>query len=106
MTANEIGSVSSGRAGVALRIFVAGLAHETNSFSPLPTSVRNFEQDICYRPGNPLHRGKALAFPGYGDAIRIARARGDEAIEGPCFWTQPSGPPSAVVYQSLRDEIL
>jgi microcystin degradation protein MlrC len=35
------------RQGRQLRVFVAGLSQETNSFSPLPTSLRNFEDTIC-----------------------------------------------------------
>lgn len=89
-----------------LRVFVAGLAHETNSFSPLPTSLRNFEDTICYRPRLGTGRDNALGFPGYGDAIRTTQKRGDVVIEGPCFWTQPSGPASSAVYHQLRDEVL
>jgi microcystin degradation protein MlrC len=89
-----------------LRVFVAGLAHETNSFSPLPTSLRNFEDTICYRPKQGTGRDDALGFPGYGDAIRTTQKRGDVVIEGPCFWTQPSGPASISVYRAMRDEIL
>jgi len=89
-----------------LRIFVAGLAHETNSFSPLPTSIRNFEENICYQPPSTAGRETALAFAGYGDAIAVARAAGDTVIEGPCFWTQPSGPVSAQLYAKLSDAIL
>ncbi|WP_243853731.1 M81 family metallopeptidase [Sphingopyxis panaciterrae] len=89
-----------------LRIFVACLAHETNSFSPLPTSLRSFEDDVCYRPPASRGRDKALAFAGYGNAIAIGRDLGHEMIEGPCFWAQPSGPASASTYTMLRDEIL
>lgn len=89
-----------------LRVFVAGLAHETNSFSPLPTSLGNFEDTIFYRPKQGTGRDDALGFPGYGDAIRTAQKRGDVVIEGPCFWTQPSGPASLAVYHTLRDEVL
>lgn len=89
-----------------LRIFVACMAHETNSFSPLPTSLRSFEDDVCYRPPASQGRDKALAFAGYGDAIAIGRDLGHEMIEGPCFWAQPSGPTSAATYTTLRDEIL
>lgn len=89
-----------------LRVFVAGLAHETNSFSALPTSLRNFEDTICYRPKRGTGRDDALGFPGYGDAIRTTHKRGDVGIEGPCFWTQPSGPASLSVYQAMRDEVL
>ena len=100
-------SVGSAR---ALRIYVAGLSHETNSFSPLPTSLRNFEADLCYRPGDGVNgeagREAALAFPGYGDAITVARECGFDVVEGPCFWTQPSGPVTHALYERLRDEIL
>lgn len=89
-----------------LRMFVACLAHETNSFSPLPTSLRSFQDDVCYRPPATEGRDKALAFAGYGDAIVIGRNLGHEMIEGPCFWAQPSGPASATTYATLRDEIL
>jgi len=88
------------------RVYVAGLSHETNSFSPLPTSLRNFEQDIGYRPGDPAGRERALGFPGYGDAIAVAHERGDIVVEGPCFWTQPSGPMTRALYENLRDEVL
>jgi microcystin degradation protein MlrC len=89
-----------------LRFFVAGLMHETNSFSPLPTSMRSFEADLAYIPPSLVMREEALAFAGYGDAIRVIRARGDEAIEGPCFWTQPSGPSPAPLWARLRAHVL
>ncbi|CAN7614807.1 M81 family metallopeptidase [Phenylobacterium sp. LjRoot164] len=89
-----------------LRVYLAGLAHETNSFSPLPTSLRSFEADLCYRAGDETARAAALVFPGYGDAAAAALARGHHLIEGPCFWTQPSGPVSAALFETLLGEIL
>lgn len=94
------------QSGSPLRVYVAGLAHETNSFSPLPTSLRSFEADLCYRPGDPSGREEALAFPGYGDAISVAQALGCTLIEGPCLWTQPSGPVSGELFGRLRDDLL
>lgn len=97
----------NGRTGPEpLRIYVAGLSHETNSFSPIPTSMRSFESDVCYRPGDEAGRAAALAFPGYGDAVAVARERGFSVVEGPCFWTQPSGPVTRALYEELREEIL
>ncbi|MGD9811623.1 MAG: M81 family metallopeptidase [Sphingobium sp.] len=92
--------------GRPLRVLVAALAHETNSFSPVPTGLHSFQQDGYYLP--PVEQGRegALKAAGYGDAIRIARARGDEVIEGPCLWTQPSAPVSAPLYRQLRDALL
>ena len=34
----------------AVRAFIAGMTHETNSFSPIPTSAENFAAET-YRPG-------------------------------------------------------
>lgn len=48
-----------------LRIFVAGLFHETNSFSPLPTSLRSYQENGWYRPPSAEARNEALAFAGY-----------------------------------------
>lgn len=89
-----------------LTFFIAGLAHETNSFSPLPTSMRSFQVDVCYSPPAVEGRDTALAFAGYGDAIAVARGAGDRVIEGPCFWTQPAGPISAPLYAELSGALL
>ena len=97
--------MSHARQGQQLRVFVAGLAHETNSFSPLPTSLRNFRDTLCYRPKQGTGRDHALGFPGYGDAIRTTQKRGDVVIEGPCFWTQPSGPASMSVDRIARQTV-
>ncbi|BBE32364.1 hypothetical protein SmB9_00220 [Sphingosinicella microcystinivorans] len=89
-----------------LRIFVAGLMHETNGFSPVPTSMGSFEADLAYVPPSDIMRDLALAFAGYGDAIRSIRAAGDEAIKGPCFWAQPSGSISSIVYSHLKSSVI
>lgn len=89
-----------------LRIFVAGLMHETNGFSPIPTSMGSFETDLAYIPPSNTMRELALNFAGYGDAVRAIREAGSEAIEGPCFWAQPSGPISATVYAKLKHIVL
>lgn len=89
-----------------LRIFVAGLFHETNSFSPLPTSLRSYEENGWYRPPSAEARDEALAFAGYGDAIAVIAARGDIAVEGPFAWAQPSGLTLAGAYAALRETLL
>ncbi len=89
-----------------LRVFVGSLSHETNSFSPLPTSLRAFEADILHRAGDEATLAQAMAFPAYGDAVELGVARGHDVVAGLCAWTQPSGPLPRPVYERLRGELL
>ena len=89
-----------------LRVFLGALAHETNSFSPIPTTIRSFEDAQLCRPGNPATLDRVRQFPGYGDVLALAARSGDEIVMGTCAWTQPSGPLARRTYESLRDEIL
>ena len=34
-----------------MRLFTATLATETNTFSPLPTSLQNYKESVFFRPG-------------------------------------------------------
>ena len=89
------------------RIFTAGLGHESNSFSPLPTGIGSFRRHLLWRPGDaPLaYRGMET---GPLDAARaLVRAGGDwQLIEGTLAYATPSAPPSRSAYETLRDEIL
>lgn len=89
-----------------LKVYVGSLSHETNSFSPLPTSLRAFEADILHRQGNAATLAQALTFPAYGDAVEVGEARGHEVVAGLCAWTQPSGPLPRPVYERLRSDLL
>ena len=90
-----------------MHIFLAALAHETNSFSPIPTTLRSFKDGILYRPGDHGHQhADALGFPGYGFLLDVAAEHGDRVTAGLCAWAQPGGPVARAVYESLRDELL
>jgi microcystin degradation protein MlrC len=90
-----------------MHIFLAALAHETNSFSPIPTTLRAFEEGILVRPGDDeARRAGALGFPGYGFLMDVAAEHGDRVTAGLCAWAQPGGPVARAVYESLRDELL
>lgn len=90
-----------------MHIFLAALAHETNSFSPIPTTLRSFEEGILYRPSDGGRgRVEALGFPGYGFLLGVAQEQGDSVTCGLCAWAQPGGPVSGPVYEALRDELL
>lgn len=90
-----------------MHIFLAALAHETNSFSPIPTTLRAFEEGILYRPGDDAAAlAQALDFPGYGFLREVAHEHGDELTLGLCAWAQPGGPVARQAYEGLRDELL
>ncbi|WP_066098162.1 M81 family metallopeptidase [Xanthomonas massiliensis] len=92
--------------GAGMRVYTALLAHETNTFSPLPTSRRSFEDGVLYQPGQAKGRERAHVFPGYGEVLRLVSAQGDTLIEGPAAWAQPAGPLPWPLYEALRDRLL
>lgn len=89
-----------------MRFYVAALAHETNSFSPIPTRLANFEAGLRYRPKIDLEVDPCDVLVGYGDMIRLGRARGHDMVVGPAAWAQPSGLLVREDYEALRDDVL
>jgi microcystin degradation protein MlrC len=89
-----------------MRIFVAGLITETNTFSPWPTGKRGFED-------NGIFRGDAGTSASDAETAVIARiwreraARdGHEIVESILAYAQPAGPTVHADYVAYRDEIL
>ncbi len=87
-----------------MHMFMAGLATETNSFSPIPTGRRAFEDTMVSRtatqdPPNlfsaPLHVWRDMA---EAEEWRIT--------ESLCAFAQPAGPTVQRTYETYRDEIL
>lgn len=87
-----------------MKLFIAGLATETNTFAPIPTGRASFEETFLSRtatrePPNlfsaPLHVWRARA-----------EARGWEVVESLSAFAQPAGTTIGHVYEALRDEIL
>lgn len=88
-----------------MKVFIAGLSTETNSFSPLPTGSLGFAE-------GPVYHGDATRHPlQYATApLHIwrekAEARGWQVIESLSAHAQPAGPTVRAVYEAFRDEIL
>ena len=88
-----------------MKLFIAGLSTETNSFSPMPTGLASFEEA-------GIHHGDATAHPQmYWTApLHIwrekAEALGWDVVESLSAHAQPSGPTVRAVYEGFRDEIL
>ncbi|WP_048648864.1 M81 family metallopeptidase [Nitratireductor soli] len=88
-----------------MRVFVASLATETNTFSPLFVDRTAFEAAFYCPPGTHPQTPTLCSAPVVA-ARRRARADGFTLIEGTATWAEPAGLVSRQAYESLRDEIL
>ena len=96
------------------RIVIAGMLHETNTFSPVPTPLAAFFSRA--RPpaanANPLIAGdEALALyervnVGFGGFLKVARQAGAEVVAPLYANAAPSAPTSARDYDTMADAIL
>ena len=89
-----------------MRFFSATLATETNTFSPLPTSLDAYRESVFFRPGeHPADAPRMCTAPLFVARGR-ASAEGFMLIEGSCFAASPAGTTSQQAYEFMRDEIL
>ncbi len=84
-----------------MRCYVAGVQHESGSFSPIPTSLRSF---TTVRWGVDSFEESHVM--GYGDACDIAADLGMDVIAGPFSNAEPALPCTAEAWQFIRDRIL
>ena len=90
-----------------MRLFVASLATETNTFSPVFTDLRDFHDSFYYPPGQHPDIPSLCSAPFI--ALREFRAQVDfplKITEGTAAWAEPGGIVSGEAYLQLRDEIL
>ena len=75
-----------------MRLFVASLATETNTFSPVFTDLQDFRDNFYFPPGQHPNVPSLCSAPFI--ALREYRDRmGDavETIEGSAAWAEPGG---------------
>jgi microcystin degradation protein MlrC len=88
-----------------MKLFIAGLDTETNTFAPIPTGRRAFADGF-------IAHGDATRQPeNYCSAqLNVWRRRGEErgwaVAESLCAFAEPGGTVVRAVYEELRDEIL
>ncbi|MEA3183681.1 MAG: Metallopeptidase family, partial [Ilumatobacteraceae bacterium] len=70
-----------------MRIYVAGVQHESSSFSPIPTSFRSFDRQVW----SSAQSSECQGF-GYGEACALADDADMQVIAGPFFNAEPSLP--------------
>jgi microcystin degradation protein MlrC len=88
-----------------MRAFAATLATETNTFSPIPTSLASYEAAGLFRAGRHPDQPTLFTAPLWA-ARQRARERGWTVVEGLCAFAQPAGPTVRAAYEALRDELL
>ncbi|MEO8530231.1 MAG: M81 family metallopeptidase [Deltaproteobacteria bacterium] len=87
------------------RIFVAALATETNTFSPIVIDRRAFEDSLYAAPGqHPVTPTLCTAPIPVGR--KVCAEMGWTLIEGTAAWADPAGLVARAAFESLRDEIL
>jgi microcystin degradation protein MlrC len=89
-----------------MRLFSATLATETNTFSPLPTSMEGYKEGVWLRPGEHPDDAPRMCTATLFVARQRAKAEGFTLIEGSCFAASPAGTTNRADYETMRDEIL
>ena len=88
-----------------MKIFIACLGTETNSFAPFPTGRRNFEESRVFH-GDVTRRTPSLFSAPMHVWRRRAEERGWPVVESLFAFAQPAGVTVRAVYEGYRDEIL
>lgn len=88
-----------------MRLFTAALGAETNTFSPIPTSLHSFTEGMLYRPGEHPDEASEMTASLIA-ARRRVKDRGWTVVEGTCAHAHPAGVTTRLAYETLRDEIL
>lgn len=86
-----------------MRVFIAALCTETNTFAPFPTGRTGFEEYGIVRTGSTNGGPMGLALESFR---KLAEADGHEVIESLACFAMPSGVTVRAVYEELRDTIL
>ncbi len=89
-----------------MRLFAATLATETNTFSPLPTSLASYQENVFLRPGEHPADTPLMCTAPLWLARQRAAVEGFTLIEGSCFAASPAGTTNRRDYEAMRDEIL
>ena len=87
------------------RVFIASIATETNTFSPMRTDLQDFH-DSFYAPPGTHPATPTLCSAVYTAARAGAVELGWEIIEGTASWAEPGGVVNQSTWDFLRDQLL
>ncbi|MBM3573899.1 MAG: M81 family metallopeptidase, partial [Alphaproteobacteria bacterium] len=88
-----------------MKVFIACLGTETNTFVPFPTGKRNFESCGVYHGDATRHTPNLFSAPLHAWRQQ-AEARGWQVVESLFAFAEPAGITVRAVYEGYRDEIL
>ncbi|MDH2435032.1 M81 family metallopeptidase [Pokkaliibacter sp. MBI-7] len=88
-----------------MNVFVASLATETNTFSPVYTDIHSFRESFYAAPGEHPDTPTLCSAP-FIACRELIRAEGWSLVEGTATWAEPGGLVNRQTYEQLRDEIL
>ena len=88
-----------------MRVFIACLGTETNTFSSLPTGEQTFGDTALFDGDATRHPPTPFSLPLHIWRAR-AEAEGHAVVEGLCAFAQPAGRTIRRVYEGYRDRIL
>jgi microcystin degradation protein MlrC len=89
-----------------MKLFVAMLATETNTFSPIPTGPNVWRETLLVRRSDPRDQDPPMVLGARGLLGAALEKRGWELAEGLFAFAQPAGPTPRAFYEELRDELL
>src|SRR5258708_13169695 len=89
-----------------MRLFDATIATETNTFSPLPTSIEGYKEGVFVRPGEHPDETPLMCTAPLWFARKRAKAEGFTLVEGSCFAASPAGTTHRPDYDVIRDALL
>ncbi len=88
-----------------MKVFIAGFDTETNTFAPIPTGIRGFEEGFMAH-GDATRQEANYSSVQLHVWRRRAEERGWQVVESLCTYAEPGGTIVRAVYERLRDEIL
>lgn len=88
-----------------MKVFIACLGTETNSFSAMPTGWSTFQETMLHRGDATRHEATTFSQPLHVWR-KATEERQGEVVESLAAFAQPAGPTVRAVYESLRDELL
>ena len=90
---------------MARRFVIAMMKHETNTFSPIRTDWRRFEEWSAYFGADARRAYEGTAMP-FGAYLKLAREVGGEVVTPVAAEAMPSGPVDGAAYETMVAPIL